>query len=151
VAQRATGQPLDSTDLRVMVAVADRIAAALIIGRERQRLSERADLFRHLHEFSEAINGTLQPDELFRAIVRSVSIVVEADIAPPTADAGADRTATLPQTSVGLEGSVADDGLPAGGSLAITWSQVSGLSTWASAPPAPAAARWTPGRCTGGR
>ncbi len=77
----ATDQPLDSTDLRVMVAVADRIAAALIIGRERQRLSERADLFRHLHEFSEAINGTLQPDELFRAIVRSVSIVVEADIA----------------------------------------------------------------------
>ena len=77
----ATAQPLDSTDLRVMVAVADRIAAALIIGRERQRLGERADLFRHLHEFSEAINGTLQPDELFRAIVRSVSIVVHADIA----------------------------------------------------------------------
>ena len=77
----AAARPLDSTDLRVMISVADRVAAALIIGRERQRLGERADLFRHLHEFSEAINGTLQPDELFRAIVRSVSIVVPADIA----------------------------------------------------------------------
>lgn len=77
----ATGHALDATDLRVMVAVADRLAAALIIGRERQRLSERADMFRHLHEFSEAVNGTLQPDELYRAIVRSVSSVVQADIA----------------------------------------------------------------------
>jgi len=75
------GHGLDATDLRVMVAVADRLAAALIIGRERQRLGERADLFRHLHEFSEAVNGTLQPDELFRAVVRSVSAVVEADVA----------------------------------------------------------------------
>jgi diguanylate cyclase (GGDEF)-like protein len=77
----AVGTPLDSTDLRIMTAVADRLAAALIIGRERQRLSQRADLFRHLHDFSEAINGTLQPDELFGAIVRSVSSVVEADVA----------------------------------------------------------------------
>jgi diguanylate cyclase (GGDEF)-like protein len=72
--------PLDVTDLRVMVAIADRLAAALIIGRDRQRLAERADLFRHLHGFSEAVNGTLQPDELYRAIVRSVSTVVAADI-----------------------------------------------------------------------
>ncbi|HUF06475.1 MAG TPA: diguanylate cyclase [Candidatus Binatia bacterium] len=72
---------LDATDLRIMIAVADRLAAALIIGRERRRLNERAELFRHLHDFSEAVNGTLQPDELFRAIVRSVSNVVQADIA----------------------------------------------------------------------
>jgi len=77
----ATRHALDATDLRVMTAVADRISAALIIGRERQRLSERADLFRHLHEFSEAVNGTLQPDELFGAIVRSVSNVIPADVA----------------------------------------------------------------------
>ena len=77
----AIGHALDATDLRVMTAVADRLAAALIIGRERQRLGERADLFRHLHEFSEAVNSTLQPDELYRAIVRSVSGVVHADTA----------------------------------------------------------------------
>jgi diguanylate cyclase (GGDEF)-like protein len=74
-------EPLDATDLRAMIAIADRLAAALIIGRDRQRLAERADLFRHLHEFSEAVNGTLQPEELYQAIVRSVSSVVDADIA----------------------------------------------------------------------
>lgn len=76
----SVGHALDSTDLRVMVAIADRLAAALIIGRDRQRLAERAELFRHLHEFSEAVNGTLQPDELYQALVRSVSTVVAADI-----------------------------------------------------------------------
>ncbi|HVM24848.1 MAG TPA: diguanylate cyclase [Candidatus Limnocylindrales bacterium] len=74
-------EPLDTTDLQVMVAIADRLAAALIIGRDRQRLEDRANLFRHLHEFSEAVNGTLQPDELYHAIVRSVSKVVAADVA----------------------------------------------------------------------
>ena len=77
----AVSEPLDLTDLRVMVAIADRLAAALIIGRDRQSLAERAELFRHLHEFSEAVNGTLQADELYRAIVRSVSTVVAADVA----------------------------------------------------------------------
>lgn len=77
----ATTTPLDSTDLRIMITIADRLAAALIIGRERQRLAERADLFRSLHGFSEAVNGTLQPEELYRAIVRSVSTVVAADVA----------------------------------------------------------------------
>jgi diguanylate cyclase (GGDEF)-like protein len=77
----ATTIPLDGTDLRIMITIADRLAAALIIGRERQRLAERADLFRALHGFSEAVNGTLQPEELYRAIVRSVSTVVAADVA----------------------------------------------------------------------
>ena len=77
----SVGSQLDATDLRVVVSVADRLAAALIIGRERHRLGERAELFRHLHEFSESVNGTLQSDELFRAIVRSVAHVVPADFA----------------------------------------------------------------------
>lgn len=72
--------PLESTDLRLMVAVADRLAAALIIGRDSQRLAERVELFRHLNGFSEAVNGTLQPDELYGAIVRSVSGVVRAEV-----------------------------------------------------------------------
>ena len=77
----STTESLDTTDLRLMVAVADRLAAALIIGRERQRLTERADLFRHLHDFSEAVNGTLDASELYRAIVRAIPQVVPADIA----------------------------------------------------------------------
>ena len=77
----STDARLDGTDLRVMIAVADRLAAALIIARERERLGRRAELFKHLHEFSEAVNSTLQPDALFRAIVRSISNVVGTDIA----------------------------------------------------------------------
>lgn len=73
-------RPLGATDLRLMVAVADRLAAALIIGRDRQRLAERVELFRHLNQFSEAVNATLQPDELYAAIVRSVSGVVRAEV-----------------------------------------------------------------------
>ncbi|HEX9610153.1 MAG TPA: diguanylate cyclase [Candidatus Limnocylindria bacterium] len=73
-------RPLGATDLRLMVAVADRLAAALIIGRDGQRLAERVELFRHLNQFSEAVNATLQPDELYAAIVRSVSGVVRAEV-----------------------------------------------------------------------
>ena len=73
-------RPLDATDLRVMVAVADRLAAALIIGRDSQLLAQRVELFRHLNQFSEAVNGTLEPDELYAAIVRSVSSVVRAEV-----------------------------------------------------------------------
>ncbi len=72
--------PLDTTDLRLMVAVADRLAAALIIGRDSQALAERVDLFRHLNEFSEAVNGTLESGELYAAVVRSVSGVVHAEV-----------------------------------------------------------------------
>lgn len=78
--EASAADPLDSTDLRLMVAVADRLAAALIIGRDSQRLAERVELFRHLNQFSEAVNGTLQPDELYGAIVRSVSGVVHAEV-----------------------------------------------------------------------
>ncbi|MGH2383480.1 MAG: diguanylate cyclase [Candidatus Limnocylindria bacterium] len=77
--ESTTHSELDAIDQRVMVTVADRLAASLIIGRDRQRLAERAELFRQLHGFSEAVNGTLDPDGLYRAIVRSVSTVVSAD------------------------------------------------------------------------
>lgn len=79
--ESTTHSELDAIDHRVMVTVADRLAASLIIGRDRQRLAERAELFRQLHSFSEAVNGTLEPDGLYRAIVRSVSAVVAADAA----------------------------------------------------------------------
>jgi len=73
-------QKLDATDLRLLVAVADRLAAALVIGRERQRYTERADLFRQLHDFTEAVNSQLEPGQLYGAIVRAVPMVVAADI-----------------------------------------------------------------------
>jgi len=46
----------------------------------------------------------------------------------PVVSAGPDRTATLSagQATLALDGSATDDGLPAGSSLALTWSRVSG-------------------------
>ena len=48
---------------------------------------------------------------------------------PPTVNAGAGQTISLPVDSVTLHGTVADDGLPFGSTLLITWSVVSGPGT----------------------
>lgn len=48
--------------------------------------------------------------------------------AAPTVSAGPDRSIMLPTSSVALDGTVGDDGLP-NGTLTTTWSQVSGPST----------------------
>jgi hypothetical protein len=44
----------------------------------------------------------------------------------PVVNAGVDRTITYPQMSVALQGSVTDDGVPAGVGLSIHWTKVSG-------------------------
>jgi hypothetical protein len=54
---------------------------------------------------------------------------------PPTVNAGPDQTITLPGTA-GLGGTVSDDGLPAGSTVSVTWSQVSGTGTVTFATPA---------------
>ena len=75
----STTRTLEMSDLRLVVAIGDRLSAALVIGRERARLLERAELFRHLHAFGEAVSATLEPTELHAAIVRSAVAVVPAD------------------------------------------------------------------------
>ncbi|MBN2266531.1 MAG: choice-of-anchor A family protein, partial [Candidatus Aminicenantes bacterium] len=45
---------------------------------------------------------------------------------PPLVDAGADQEIVLPIDTVTLEGTVTDDGLPAGGSTTVSWSMTSG-------------------------
>jgi RHS repeat-associated protein len=45
---------------------------------------------------------------------------------PPVVSAGPNQTISLPTNSVFLNGSVIDDGLPVGGTLTSTWSQISG-------------------------
>lgn len=44
---------------------------------------------------------------------------------PPQVNTGADQSITLPTTSLTLNGTVTDDGLPQGSTLSITWSTVS--------------------------
>ncbi|PYS41722.1 MAG: hypothetical protein DMF71_10775, partial [Acidobacteria bacterium] len=63
-----------------------------------------------------------------------VQIVVIAQNFAPTVNAGADQTITFP-ANASLNGSVSDDGLPSGSSIAITWSKVSGpgIVTFANA------------------
>ena len=75
----STTRTLEASDLRLVVAIGDRLSAALVIGRERERLFERAELFRHLHAFGEAVSATLEPAELHAAIVRGAVAVVAAD------------------------------------------------------------------------
>jgi hypothetical protein len=56
-----------------------------------------------------------------------VQIIVIPENHAPAANAGADQTITLPNVA-NLQGSVSDDGLPAGGTLTSTWSKLSGLA-----------------------
>lgn len=54
-----------------------------------------------------------------------VNVLVKPANQPPTVNAGADQTITLPNLAQ-LNGAATDDGLPADGSLTTLWSQVSG-------------------------
>ncbi|HKO42296.1 MAG TPA: PKD domain-containing protein [Pyrinomonadaceae bacterium] len=70
----------------------------------------------------------LTADDGEYASTSDVTIRVEpaANNQPPTVNAGAGQTISLPVDSVTLHGTVADDGLPFGSTLLITWSVVSG-------------------------
>ncbi|HKQ04260.1 MAG TPA: LamG-like jellyroll fold domain-containing protein, partial [Blastocatellia bacterium] len=57
-----------------------------------------------------------------------VQVTVIAQNQPPVVNAGADQTITLPATA-SLQGTASDDGLPAGSTLTVTWSKVSGPGT----------------------
>jgi RHS repeat-associated protein len=48
---------------------------------------------------------------------------------PPTVNAGADRSITLPTDNLTLNGTATDDGLPNGSTLALAWNQTSGPGT----------------------
>jgi RHS repeat-associated protein len=55
-----------------------------------------------------------------------VTVTAAPQNQPPTVFAGLNQTITLPQTTVYLNGSATDDGLPAGSHLTIVWSELSG-------------------------
>ncbi|PYQ01663.1 MAG: hypothetical protein DMF82_18615, partial [Acidobacteria bacterium] len=57
-----------------------------------------------------------------------VTVTVNAPNQPPVVDAGPGQTVTAGQILT-LDGTVTDDGLPAGGTLTSSWSQVSGPGT----------------------
>jgi diguanylate cyclase (GGDEF)-like protein len=69
---------LDESDVETMSLVAERLATALALARERERLASRAELFRRLTAFAAAVNGTLDPERLQQEIVEGVSRVLFA-------------------------------------------------------------------------
>jgi diguanylate cyclase (GGDEF)-like protein len=72
---------LDETDLGSVLLVADRLASALALARERRSLAERADLFQRLTAFGASVTGSLDAETLYPAIVDGVRRVLESDIA----------------------------------------------------------------------
>jgi diguanylate cyclase (GGDEF)-like protein len=77
--EAGAGRGLDESDVGTMALVADRLASALALAGERERLAARAELFRRLTTFATAVNGTLDPDRLNQAIVERILEVVAAD------------------------------------------------------------------------
>ena len=76
-----TQGPLDETDFGSMLLVADRLASALALARERRWLAERADLFQRLASFGNSVTGSLDAETLYPTIVEGVRRVIESDIA----------------------------------------------------------------------
>jgi len=72
---------IDETDLNSLLLVADRIASALALARERRLLAERADLFQRLTAFGNVVTGSLDADTLYPTIVGGVRHVLDSDIA----------------------------------------------------------------------
>ncbi|HET7436830.1 MAG TPA: PKD domain-containing protein [Thermoanaerobaculia bacterium] len=86
-------------------------------------------------QLNSAITLTAHGKHVFRLTATDGQLSASDDVAitwdgantPPTVNAGADLTITLPAT-VSLDALVNDDGLPVGGSLSMGWSRVSGPS-----------------------
>jgi diguanylate cyclase (GGDEF)-like protein len=72
--------PLDEGDRDTLVLIGDRVAGALALAREREALSERAELFARLAAFGSAINASLDPDTAYTAIVESVATALQTDV-----------------------------------------------------------------------
>ena len=70
---------LDRSDRATVLLVADRLASALALARERARLETRAELFRRLAMFSSIVNGTLDAESLYKEIVNAIPDVIDAD------------------------------------------------------------------------
>lgn len=69
---------LDRDDFALMQIVGDRIAVALALGRERQKLTERAALLDRLAAFSSRLNATLDPAAVLQVVADAAVDVIDA-------------------------------------------------------------------------
>lgn len=85
-------RPLDEHDLVLLEAVADRLASATALGRDRRALAARADLLAGLQAFSQSVTSTLQAEVLWDLVVQGVVKVLPADfVALTTLDRSSGR------------------------------------------------------------
>ncbi len=70
---------LDEDDFSLMQIVGDRLAAALALGRERQKLTERAGLLDRLTTFSMVLNTSLDQVSLADHVINGAGVVIPAD------------------------------------------------------------------------
>ncbi|HEX3219305.1 MAG TPA: diguanylate cyclase [Candidatus Limnocylindria bacterium] len=70
---------LDRTDRDLVGTLAGRVATVVALGRDRQALAQRAEVFRSLHEFTQAVSATLDLQALGASIVASARRVVRSD------------------------------------------------------------------------
>jgi diguanylate cyclase (GGDEF)-like protein/PAS domain S-box-containing protein len=72
--------PLTPADLRLAVTVAERLAVALVLGRDQQALADRARVFVGLTDFARTANSTLELDQLLGPLLDAAHDVVAADV-----------------------------------------------------------------------
>ena len=78
--ETANERHLTQEDLATMLIVGDRIAAAIALGRERQKLTERAALMERLTAMATDLNATLDPQTVHRSVLAGAARVIEADL-----------------------------------------------------------------------
>jgi diguanylate cyclase (GGDEF)-like protein len=70
---------LDEDDLAIMEIVGDRLAAALALGRERQKLTERAALLDRLTGFATLLSSSMEPETMDDLLAKGAAEVIAAD------------------------------------------------------------------------
>ena len=70
---------LDEDDFSMMQIVGDRLAAALALGRERLKLTERASLLDRLTTFATVLYASLDPTTMDNEVVSGAGVVIPAD------------------------------------------------------------------------
>src|SRR6185436_13058101 len=70
---------LDEDDFSMMQIVGDRLAAALALGRERQKLTERAALLDRLTTFATVLNTSPDQASIVEHVISGAGVVIPAD------------------------------------------------------------------------
>jgi diguanylate cyclase (GGDEF)-like protein/PAS domain S-box-containing protein len=72
--------PLGVADLRLAQTVAERLAIALVLGRDQRALADRARVFVGLTDFARTANSTLEVDRLLPSLLDAAAEVVPTDM-----------------------------------------------------------------------